>query len=216
MRRACLPRVASVIDCGRVVSTRTIASQVCRGVVWAIDAAWRDGTGVEPRDGGRLSNIPADDVVQVNADIGEIDVDFINPPDTPINSVGVEGLGEVAMVGAAAATAHAIYFATGKPLRQLSVRIEDPRWSLAKRSSPEPRRGSAGFASSRDLNPQQRGAGAPRCPRTQKGGVGLRGCAPPVVPVPVPVRARACHFFQTKAAMAIMMILRTVSFLSVR
>ena len=154
MRRACLPRVASVIDCRRVVSTRTTASQVCRGVVWAIDAAWRDGTGLEPRDGGRLSNIPADDVVQVNADIGEIDVDFINPPDTPINSVGVEGLGEVAMIGAAAATAHAIYFATGKPLRQLSVRIEDPRWSLAKRSSPEPRRGSAGFASSRDLSPR--------------------------------------------------------------
>ena len=60
-----------------------------------------------------------------DADIDEIDVDFIDPADTPINSVGVKGLGEVAMVGAAAAITHAICFATGKRLHELPIRIED-------------------------------------------------------------------------------------------
>ena len=63
--------------------------------------------------------------MQVNADIGEIDVDLIGPADTQINSVGVKGLGEVAMVGAAAAITHAICFATGKRLHELPIRIED-------------------------------------------------------------------------------------------
>lgn len=39
-------------------------------------------------------------MVQVNSDIGEIDVGFIDQTDPSVNSVGVKGLGEVAMVDA--------------------------------------------------------------------------------------------------------------------
>ncbi|MBY5768328.1 xanthine dehydrogenase family protein molybdopterin-binding subunit [Rhizobium leguminosarum] len=123
-RRIRMPRVVSVADCGRVVSPRTAVSQVRGGVVWAFGAALREATEVDPRFGGFLNNDLVDYVVPVNADIGEIEVDFINEPDPVANSVGVKGLGEVAMVGASAAIVNAIFHATGKRLRKLPVRIE--------------------------------------------------------------------------------------------
>ncbi|WP_026614084.1 xanthine dehydrogenase family protein molybdopterin-binding subunit [Ensifer aridi] len=123
-RRIRMPRVVSVADCGRVVSPRTAASQVRGGVIWAFGASLREATEVDPRYGGFLNNDLADYVVPVNADIGEIEVDFINEPDLLANSVGVKGLGEVAMVGASAAIANAIFHATGKRLRELPIRIE--------------------------------------------------------------------------------------------
>ncbi|RUV34488.1 xanthine dehydrogenase family protein molybdopterin-binding subunit, partial [Mesorhizobium sp. M1A.T.Ca.IN.004.03.1.1] len=80
-RRIRMPRVVSVADCGRVVSPRSAVSQVRGGVVWAFGAALREATEVDPRFGGFLNNDLVDYVVPVNADIGEIEVDFINEPD---------------------------------------------------------------------------------------------------------------------------------------
>ena len=59
-----------------------------------------------------------------HADIGEIDVSFIDEPDFDANAAGVKGLGEVAMVGAAAALANGIFHATGRRLRTLPIRVE--------------------------------------------------------------------------------------------
>ena len=123
-RRIRLPRVVSIADCGRVISPRTAASQIRGGVVWAFSAALREETEIDRRYGGYLNNDLADYVVAVNADIGEIDVGFINQPDPLANSIGLKGLGEVAMVGASAAIANAIFHATGKRLRELPIRVE--------------------------------------------------------------------------------------------
>ena len=71
-----------------------------------------------------LNNDLADYVVPVSADIGNIDVGFINAPDPRANAIGVKGLGEVAMVGAAAAIANAVFHATGKRMRRLPIRLE--------------------------------------------------------------------------------------------
>jgi xanthine dehydrogenase YagR molybdenum-binding subunit len=61
----------------------------------------------------------------VNADIGEIDVDFIDTPDPMLNSLGVKGLGEVSMVGVAGAVANAVHHATGRRFRRLPIHLED-------------------------------------------------------------------------------------------
>jgi len=123
-RRVRVPRVVSVADCGRVVSPRTAHSQVVGGVVWGIGATLREISEVDARFGGFLNADLADYVVPVNADIGSIEVDFIDEPDPLLNSVGVKTLGEVAMVGVAPAIANAIYHATGRRLRDLPIRIE--------------------------------------------------------------------------------------------
>jgi xanthine dehydrogenase YagR molybdenum-binding subunit len=119
-----IPRVVSVADCGRVISPRTATSQVRGGVVWGIGAALREVSEVDPRYGGFLNTDLAEYVVAVNADIGAIDVEFIDKPDLEFNSAGVKGLGEVSMVGVAPAIANAIYHATGRRLRNLPIRIE--------------------------------------------------------------------------------------------
>lgn len=123
-RRIRVPRVVSVADCGRVMSPRTAASQVRGGVVWGIGAALREASEVDPRYGGFLNADLAEYVLPVNADIGSIEVAFIDEPDTTFNSAGAKGLGEVAMTGVAPAIANAIFHATGRRLRDLPIRIE--------------------------------------------------------------------------------------------
>lgn len=117
-------RVVSVVDCGRVISPRTAASQVRGGVVWGIGAALREASEAEPRYGGFLNADLADYMVPVNADIGSIEVEFIDKPDFSFNSAGVKGLGEISLVGVAPAIANAVYHATGRRLRDLPIRIE--------------------------------------------------------------------------------------------
>ena len=124
-RRVRVPRVVSVADCGRVVSPRTAASQVRGGVVMGLGSALREETEVDPRYGGWLNNDLADYVVSVNADIGDIEVAFVDNPDPLISSVGAKGLGEVSIVGCAGAVANAIHHATGLRVRKMPIRIED-------------------------------------------------------------------------------------------
>jgi hypothetical protein len=64
-------------------------------------------------------------VIPVNADIGDIDVGFIDKPDTTFNPCGVKGLGEVAMVGVSAAVANAVFHSTGKRVCARPIRIEN-------------------------------------------------------------------------------------------
>jgi xanthine dehydrogenase YagR molybdenum-binding subunit len=123
-RRIRVPRIVSVADCGRVISPTTAVSQVRGGVVWGIGAALREASEIDPRYGGFLNADLAEYLLPVNADIGRIDVEFIDRPDYEFNSAGVKGLGEVSMVGVAAAVANAVHHATGRRLRDLPIRIE--------------------------------------------------------------------------------------------
>lgn len=123
--RVRVPRVVSIADCGRVMNHRAAVSQVRGGVVWAFGAALREIGEVDPRYGRVLNNDLADYVVPVNADIGDIEVELLDEPDTQLNISGAKGVGEVAMVGATAAIVNAVYHATGKRIRHLPIRIED-------------------------------------------------------------------------------------------
>jgi xanthine dehydrogenase YagR molybdenum-binding subunit len=123
--RVWVPRVVSVADCGRVISPRTATSQVRGGVIWAIGAALREETDVDPRFGGWLNNSLADYPVPVQSDIGDIDVLLLDRPDPILNATGAKGLGEVAMVGAAGAVGNGLFHATGKRLRKMPIRLEN-------------------------------------------------------------------------------------------
>ena len=60
----------------------------------------------------------------VNADVPDIDILLIDEQDPYVNPLGIEGLGELSMVGVAAAIANAVYHATGKRIRDLPLRLE--------------------------------------------------------------------------------------------
>jgi xanthine dehydrogenase YagR molybdenum-binding subunit len=123
-RRIRVPRVVSVADCGRVMSPRTAASQVRGGVVWGIGAALREASEIDPRYGGFLNADLAEYVLPVNADVGAIEVEFIDMPDTIFNNAGAKGLGEVSLTGVAPAIANAVFHATGRRIRDLPIRVE--------------------------------------------------------------------------------------------
>jgi len=62
--------------------------------------------------------------VPVNADIHDIEVIFVTEHDEIVNPIGAKGLGEIGIVGTAAAIANAIFHATGKRVRDLPVTID--------------------------------------------------------------------------------------------
>ncbi|WP_370962090.1 xanthine dehydrogenase family protein molybdopterin-binding subunit [Amycolatopsis sp. cg9] len=120
-----VPRVVSVVDCGRVASPVTAASQVRGGVLWGVGGALREESLADPRFGGFLNATLEEYPVVVNADAPRVDVDFVDRPDLLFNPVGVKGLGEVAMVGVAAAVANAVHHATGRRHLRLPIRVDD-------------------------------------------------------------------------------------------
>ena len=119
-----ISRLVTVVDCGKVISLRTARSQVYGALVWAVGAALSEESEVDPRFGGFLNANIAEYQIPVNADIGALEVDFIDEPDTQVNALGAKGLGEIASVGAAAAVANAVHHATGRRIRDLPIRIE--------------------------------------------------------------------------------------------
>jgi hypothetical protein len=75
---------------------------------------------------GRIfpSNL-ADYVLTTNADAPEIQVEFLDYPDTRLNAYGARGIGEIGLAGVAAAITSAVYHVTGVRVRRLPIRIED-------------------------------------------------------------------------------------------
>jgi len=62
--------------------------------------------------------------MQVNADMPKIGVIFVEERDKVVSPTGVKGLGEIGIVGTAAAVANAIYHATDNRMRSLLITID--------------------------------------------------------------------------------------------
>src|SRR5467141_2480728 len=114
-------RVVNAVAAGRILNTRTAASQIMGGVVWGIGMALHEETLVDHNFGRIMNANIAEYHVPVNADVGDIDVIFVDEPDDIVNPLGIKGLGEIGIVGVAAAIANAIHHATGKRVRDLPI-----------------------------------------------------------------------------------------------
>ena len=62
--------------------------------------------------------------VPVNADVHDIEVIFVREEDYIVNPIGAKGLGEIGLVGVAAAIGNAIYNATGVRVRDLPITLD--------------------------------------------------------------------------------------------
>jgi xanthine dehydrogenase YagR molybdenum-binding subunit len=62
--------------------------------------------------------------VAVNADVQDIEVLFVDEHDDKVNPLGVKGLGELGVVGVAAAISNAVFHATGKRVRELPITLD--------------------------------------------------------------------------------------------
>jgi len=114
-------KVACVADSGRIISPKTARSQIIGGAVMGIGMALTEETVYDHRYGKLVNDNFADYHVPVNADIPQIEAIFVNKPDPIINPIGAKGMGEIALIGMAAAVANAVYNATGKRIRTLPI-----------------------------------------------------------------------------------------------
>jgi xanthine dehydrogenase YagR molybdenum-binding subunit len=123
-REVRVSRMLGVFDAGRIINDQAARSQIMGGMIWGVSAALHEGLEVE--ETGRFANADfANYLLPVNADIPEVDVEFVQYPDTLHNPVGARGLGEIGVVGMAAAVANAVHNATGIRVRRIPIAIED-------------------------------------------------------------------------------------------
>jgi xanthine dehydrogenase YagR molybdenum-binding subunit len=117
-------RVVNAVAGGRILNTKTASSQIMGSVVWGIGMALHEETLVDHRFGRIMNANIAEYHVPVNADVHDIKVIFVDEPDDIVNPLGIKGLGEIGIVGVAAAIANAIYHATGKRVRDLPITLD--------------------------------------------------------------------------------------------
>ncbi len=117
-------RVVKAVAAGRILNVKTAHSQVMGGVVWGIGMALHEETLYDHRFGRVMNANIAEYHVPVNADIHDIKVIFVDEPDEMVNPLGIKGLGEIGIVGVAAAVANAVYHATGKRVRDLPITLD--------------------------------------------------------------------------------------------
>jgi len=111
----------SVIGAGRILNAQTARSQIIGGAIFGIGSALMEETVRDPHYSRYTNADLASYHVPVNADIPNMTVEFVEEHDPYINAMGVKGIGEIAMVGVAAAVANAVFHATGKRLRDLPL-----------------------------------------------------------------------------------------------
>lgn len=110
-------RVVSAVAAGRIMNMRTARSQVVGGVVWGISQALHEESYADHRFGRFMNHNYAEYHVPVNADIHDIEVIFAQEEDHIVSRLGAKGVGEIGIVGVAAAVSNAIFHATGRRLR---------------------------------------------------------------------------------------------------
>jgi xanthine dehydrogenase YagR molybdenum-binding subunit len=114
-------KVVSCSDVGKIINHKTAGSQSIGGVVGGIGMALMEESVMDHRFGAYLTNNLSAYHLPVNADIPQIETLFVDRKDALVNPVGSKGLGEISIVGVAAAVANAIFHATGKRIRHLPI-----------------------------------------------------------------------------------------------
>ncbi|GGM05528.1 aldehyde oxidase [Pseudomonas asuensis] len=117
-------RMVSAIAAGRVLSLKPGRNQILGGMVWGIGMAMQE-EGMLDKDLARWMNHNiAEYHFPVNADVHDLDVIFVEEHDEVVNPLGAKGIGEIGIVGVAAAIANAVYHATGKRVRDLPITLD--------------------------------------------------------------------------------------------
>ena len=110
-------------DTGRILNSRTAASQFRGGIIMGIGLALTEETLFDARIGRIMNPSLAEYHVPVHLDVPRIEVMWNDIPD-PRSPSGVRGIGEIGITGAGAAVANAIFNATGKRIRDLPITLD--------------------------------------------------------------------------------------------
>jgi xanthine dehydrogenase YagR molybdenum-binding subunit len=114
-------RMLGVFSVGRVINPMTARSQFIGGMTMGIGMALHERGVMDPRFGTIVNHDFADYHIPTCADIKDLDAIWLKEHVAPSGVRGARGLGEIGIVGAAAAIANAAYHATGVRARNLPL-----------------------------------------------------------------------------------------------
>jgi xanthine dehydrogenase YagR molybdenum-binding subunit len=114
-------RALGVFAAGRIINPRTARSQFLGGMTMGIGMALHEASLLDPAFGDYVNHDLAEYHVPTCADVEGLEVAWLDERDDQINPLGAKGIGEIGIVGTAAAVANAVYHATGVRVRELPI-----------------------------------------------------------------------------------------------
>ena len=114
-------RLLGIFATGRIVNPLTARSQFVGGMTWGISMALHEEAVRDQASGRHVGADFAGYHIAANADVPRIEADWVEDPD-PEDPIGIKGVGEIGIVGTAAAIANAVWHATGVRHRDLPIR----------------------------------------------------------------------------------------------
>jgi xanthine dehydrogenase YagR molybdenum-binding subunit len=119
-----VPRIVATYSVGRILNAKTAASQFQGGIVWGLGMALFEESVLDKRTGRIVNANLAEYHVPVNADVGSIEVAWVEENDTEFNDIGARGIGEIGITGVAGMIANAVFHATGRRVRSLPITLD--------------------------------------------------------------------------------------------
>ncbi|MEU7859206.1 xanthine dehydrogenase family protein molybdopterin-binding subunit [Nonomuraea sp. NPDC049141] len=110
-----------IFAAGRIIDEDLARSQFVGGMTMGLGMALMEATVTDDEFGGFSNRDLAQYHVPVCADIERIDAAWIEEDDRHLNPLGAKGIGEIGIVGTAAAIGNAVYHATGIRVRDLPI-----------------------------------------------------------------------------------------------
>lgn len=116
-----VPRLLGVFAVGRVINPRTARSQLIGGMTMGLSMALHEEGVMDPRLGMVVNHDLAGYHIATHADVQDIQAVWIDEDDPRYSPMGAKGVGEIGIVGVAAAIANAVHHATGIRVRDLPI-----------------------------------------------------------------------------------------------
>ena len=116
-----LARMLGVFSAGRIINPRLARSQFIGGMTMGLSMALHEESVMDARLGQIVNHDLAGYHIATNADVVDLDAVWLDEVDDRSTPMGSRGIGEIGIVGAAAAVANAVYHATGKRIRVLPI-----------------------------------------------------------------------------------------------
>jgi xanthine dehydrogenase YagR molybdenum-binding subunit len=116
-----VPRLLGVFAVGRIIDETLARSQFIGGMTMGLGMALMEETVVDEEAGDFLNHDLAQYHIAACADVQDIEATWIDEEDPHLNPMGSKGIGEIGIVGTAAAIANAVYNATGRRIRDLPI-----------------------------------------------------------------------------------------------
>ena len=117
-------RLLGVFAAGRIVAPRLASAQLVGGMIMGLSMALHEESAMDPEFGDYPNHDLASYHIATNADVAEITAAWINEDEPELGPAGAKGIGEIGIVGTAAAIANAVYHATGIRVRDLPIRLD--------------------------------------------------------------------------------------------